>query len=139
MNYFIKSTHITTQQPHFFIQSHGNNAGRPLRKPIPNSFIAVCDTEDDKELLFYTCKMLFVSRSFWRHLRGSVIPFIALYECKKIIAAGLQVTLADREQFQKLSTAMISIEERVQVNLKQNRQLKELELALLQNYRITKK
>lgn len=139
MKYSISSVHKNTDKPHYYIQSHGNNAGQPLRKPIPNSFQVICESPEDVELMFYTTKMLFVSRSFWILLRGSVIPFIALYECKKTLKQGLEVTLRSRKQFQKLSSAMNQIEARVAANLEQNKQLKDLELSLLQNYRITKK
>lgn len=65
----------------FYIQSVGENSGRPLREPIPNSWEVITKREIDFQILY----IVFESRileSFWR---GSVITFISLNDYKNII------------------------------------------------------
>ena len=135
INYRITSKPQRPPTPHFFIQSHGDHAGRPLREPIPNCFTVMTQSEDDRELLFYTCRMLYLTKGFYRIIRGSVIPFIALYECKKVLRDGIEVSSRNVEQFDKICKALEAIEKTIADNVKQNKCLKEFELALLQQYR----
>jgi hypothetical protein len=65
----------------FYIQSHGLHAGRPLKKPIPNSW----EMDTKIENAFEICFMVYDSKFLKNYLRGSVIPFLSLYEYKKII------------------------------------------------------
>jgi len=65
----------------FYIQSHGLHAGRPLKKPIPNSWEMDTKTENAFEI----CFMVYNSKFLKNYLRGSVIPFLSLREYKKII------------------------------------------------------
>lgn len=135
MKYELYSKPRITSLPHFFIQSHGEHAGRALRDPIPNSFTCISNTPEERELLYWTCEALYRSRKFWMIQRGSVIPFIALYEAKKVLAAGISVTLANRAQFEKTTTALQAIDKHIENNLKQNAQLKEISQALLSLWR----
>ena len=65
----------------FYIQSHGLHAGRPLKKPIPNSWEMDTETKNAFEI----CFMVYNSKFLKNYLRGSVIPFLSLHEYKKII------------------------------------------------------
>lgn len=65
----------------FYIQSHGLHAGRPLKEPIPNSWEMDTETQNAFEI----CFMVYNSKILGNYLRGSVIPFIALHEYRKII------------------------------------------------------
>ena len=65
----------------FYIQSHGLHAGRPLKKPIPNSW--EMDTENKNA--FEICFMVYNSKFLKNYLRGYVIPFLSLHVYKKII------------------------------------------------------
>jgi hypothetical protein len=65
----------------FYIQSHGLHAGRPLKKPIPNSWEMDTKTENAFEI----CFMVYNSKFLKNYLRGSVIPFLSLCEYRKII------------------------------------------------------
>lgn len=65
----------------FYIQSHGYHAGRPLIKPIPNSWEIDTETKNAFEI----CFMVYNSKILKNYLRGSVIPFLSLHEYKKII------------------------------------------------------
>ena len=82
----------------FFIQSHGNNAGRPLKKPIPNSW----KVETDKKNAFEICFVVFHSKILNLYIRGSVIPFISLREYRKIILPYMNNELKCDDTFKKL-------------------------------------
>ena len=70
----------------FFIQSHGYNAGRPLKNPIRNCWEVRTERSADFEILY----IIFESKILQSFIRGSVIPFIALIEYKNIITPILQ-------------------------------------------------
>jgi hypothetical protein len=81
----------------FWIQSHGYHAGRPLREPIPNSW----QIETKNPRAFELCFMLYKSRFLKNHIRGSVIPFIALHEYRKILNKILANPVQTDEEVQK--------------------------------------
>lgn len=65
----------------FYIQNVGENSGRPLAKPIPNSWEVITERKADFQILY----IVFESRileSFWR---GSVITFLSLRDYKNIV------------------------------------------------------
>ena len=63
------------------IQSHGLNAGRPLREPKPNCWECRTKRSADFEILY----IVFESRILESFINGSVIPFIRLNDYKNII------------------------------------------------------
>lgn len=69
------------QKADFYIQSHGNHAGRPLLKPIPNCFAIYTDRNFAFEIVF----ALYAAKRFEVLIVGSVIPFVRLYEVKKLL------------------------------------------------------
>lgn len=77
---------FTDDNPDFYIQLKGENAGRPLNEKMPNS---VGIKTDPKLLvsgfLFYTVLYLFQTGIFRRYLRGSVIPFITQRDISHVI------------------------------------------------------
>jgi hypothetical protein len=79
---------ISTYQPDkhsntkykFYIQSKGNNAGRPLREPKANCWIV----ETDISLAYEICTVLWTSKIYEAEITGSVIPFIRMHDYLKI-------------------------------------------------------
>jgi len=70
--------HFTNQDPDFWIQLKGQNAGKPLRGKIPNSIGVKTDPAVlVPDFLFYTLEYLHGSGAFRPYLTGSVIPFIS--------------------------------------------------------------
>lgn len=68
---------FTSQDPEFWIQLKGENAGKPLRNPIPNSIGVKTDPNLlVSDFLFYTLMYLFLSGAFKSMLKGSVVPYI---------------------------------------------------------------
>lgn len=62
---------------HFFIQLKGENAGKPLRKQIPNS-TGICVNESIllPDYFYYMILNLYNHGKFKQLQRGSAIPFI---------------------------------------------------------------
>ena len=135
MHYTISTVHKATDQPHFYLQSHGEHAGRPLKNPIPNSFQVITTTIADRDMLYWTCMILKRSRKFWIILRGSVIPFIALYETKKVLHTGIEIAQRDPDQFLQLVTALKAIDQHIEKNKQLNLHLEELSLSMTSHYR----
>ena len=75
----------------FYIQCKGNNAGRPLKEPIPNCWEVRTQRSTDFEIL---C-ILFESKILSVFLIGSVIPFLRLGDYKKIINPLLEKAIHD--------------------------------------------
>ena len=70
--------HFTKEDPDFWIQLKGQNAGKPLREKIPNSIGVKTDPAIlVPDFLFYTLEYLFASGAFQLYISGSVIPFIS--------------------------------------------------------------
>ena len=69
-------------KPHFFVLSKGLNSGKPSTEPFTNSFVLVFQTEAQKEDIFWIAMSLWKSKFWMPFLRGSVIPFLSLYEFK---------------------------------------------------------
>jgi hypothetical protein len=90
----------------FYIQSHGLHAGRPLKKPIPNSW----ELQTDIKNAFEICFMLYNSNSLKIYLRGSVIPFLSLREYKKILLPLLENPKIEDLSTQKKLKALQDIE-----------------------------
>ena len=84
----------------FYIQSHGFNAGRPLKKPITNSW----EVQTENANAFEICFIIFNSKILKIYLRGSVIPFIALHEYKKVIEPYLNNPNQCKNIIKKLDT-----------------------------------
>lgn len=84
----------------FYIQSHGFNAGKPLKKPIPNSWEITTEIHNAFEI----CFIIFNSKILQLYIRGSVIPFIALHEYKKVINPYLKQNTEREDIKRKLDT-----------------------------------
>jgi restriction endonuclease S subunit len=73
-------------QADFYIQSKGNHAGRPLKTPIPNCF-AVSTKKPFAYQIFYC---LFKMKIYYPYIGGTTVPFLSLYDFKKIAHPALE-------------------------------------------------
>ncbi|MDG1398068.1 MAG: hypothetical protein P8P88_06740 [Polaribacter sp.] len=73
----------TYSNPHFFILNKGLNSGKPLALPCPNCFVLISKNEEDKNTLYHLTMMLQIGGFYAYYLKGSVIPFISINDCKK--------------------------------------------------------
>ncbi|MGG5487099.1 DUF6943 family protein [Gaetbulibacter sp. PBL-D1] len=91
----------TYTQPHFFILNKGLNSGKPLTNPCPNCFVILIKTESDKNTLFHLSMMLQIGGFYAYYLKGSVIPFISIDDCRKTLKSGLKSSKNITNQMQK--------------------------------------
>lgn len=102
----------------FYIQCKGNNAGRPLKNPIPNCWEVRTMRSIDFEIL----SIVFESKILSVFLVGSVIPFLRLYDYKKIIGPILEKAVHDNRIINLHYLQIRKIEE----NIKQQEKIKSL-------------
>ena len=106
----------------FYVQSVGNNAGRPLREPIPNSWEFRTFRSVDWEIL----TIVFISRILENFIIGSVIPFIRLEDYKKIIFPILENAVHENGEINKKYLQIRQIERQIETRQKVNELLKEM-------------
>lgn len=110
----------------FYIQSHGNNAGRPLRKPIPNCWEVRTTRSADYEILY----IVFESRILKNFIVGSVIPFIRLNDYKNIIFPILENSVHDNHIINTHYLQIRKIEAQEQQQEKIKKLLRELKRSI---------
>jgi len=77
---------FTNKEPEFWVQLKGENAGKPLRKQIPNSVGIKTNPElMVSDFLFITLEYLFSVGAFKPFLKGSVIPYIRNEDIVKVL------------------------------------------------------
>lgn len=69
------------QKADFYIQSHGYNAGRPLKTPIRNCFAVWTKTPYAFEIV----NCLFIAKRFKEFIHCTVIPFMRLKNVKRFL------------------------------------------------------
>jgi len=77
-------------KPHFFILNKGLNSGKPLSNPCPNCFVVTTSTEKKKNTLYHLSMMLQIGGFYAYYLKGSVIPFISIDDCRKTLKSSLK-------------------------------------------------
>jgi hypothetical protein len=93
MSTFELKTHRTGKtysNPHFFILNKGLNSGKPLSNPCPNCFVVTTSTEKEKNTLFHLSMMLQIGGFYAYYLKGSVIPFISIDDCRNTLKNSLK-------------------------------------------------
>ncbi len=91
----------TYSNPHFFILNKGLNSGKPLPDPCPNCFVVITKTEIDRNNLFHLSLMLQIGGFYAYYLKGSVIPFISIDDCRNTLKNSYTSLLSDEFQLQK--------------------------------------
>lgn len=91
----------TYSNPHFFILNKGLNSGKPLTNPCPNCFVVATPTEEEKNTLFHLSMMLQIGGFYAYYLKGSVIPFISVNDCRTTLLKGLKSNNNITNQMQK--------------------------------------
>jgi len=104
----------TYSNPHFFILNKGLNSGKPLSSPCPNCFVVIISTEELKNTLFHLSMMLQIGGFYAYYLKGSVIPFISIDDCRNTLIKGLKSKEECSLGFQKLIKAVALINKKQQ-------------------------
>jgi hypothetical protein len=95
----------------FFILNKGKNSGKPLSKPCPNCFVLTTQSEEDKQFFYSLCFGLWKAKSFEYYLKGSVIPFITINDCKQALITGLEQANSNLTGFKKSVKALEILEQ----------------------------
>ena len=127
----IKTYNGKTEEPKdneviFYVQSHGLNAGRPLREPKPNCWECRTKRSADFEILY----IVFESRILENFIRGSVIPFITLSDYKNIITPILKNAIHENRIINEHYLQIRKIESQLQQQEKIRKLMQELKKTL---------
>jgi hypothetical protein len=68
------------KKPHLYALSKGFNAGKPSWKPSTNCFVIICESETDKQKIFFILDGIWSCQIFRRQMHGSVIPMLYPHE-----------------------------------------------------------
>ena len=137
MTKFKLKTHnpkVEISTPHFFILCKGKNSGKPLTQPCPNCFVLTTKTEEEKEFLYSLCFGMWQAKSFEYYLRGSVIPFIRITDCKEAISNGVAQAKANLKGFNKSIKAFKILEEQEKKYLETLQIINDAKRAVLYRY-----
>ena len=112
---FIIKTHrkgTIYAKPHFFILNKGMNSGKPKNEPFTNSFVIICQSETDRENVYWIAFSLWKSKFWHQHLIGSVIPFIRLHEFKNEFSPKVAALMQEHERHLKHIEALKLLEQK---------------------------
>jgi hypothetical protein len=77
LTYKIYPFAFSNDKANFYIQLKGDNAGKPLKAPIPNSIGIIANADIFlPEYLYYLFLAIFNSGLYRKYIRGSVVPYI---------------------------------------------------------------
>lgn len=113
-------------QRRFYILSKGNYAGRPSKTPYANSFEVTAETKEDAEALYWVAYALWQSSELKPFIIGSVIPFIRLYEYRKLFEKAAKHI----EEAQKIAPTMGQLEQVIENAYKQIKNSEDLKALL---------
>jgi hypothetical protein len=118
------------QKPHFFILNKGNNSGKPLSEPSPNCFVCLCQSEQEKENLYWILFALWQGRRFNQVLCGSVIPFIRKKELLNLIHQGQKYANHFPDKFEKNVQALLLLHHKEKEYAKITKSIKEFKTVI---------
>lgn len=122
-------------KPHFFILSKGLNSGKPQNEPFTNSFVLVFQTEEQKDNVYWIAMSLWKTKFWHPFLKGSVIPFITLYDFKKEFNPKATRMMREHEQNLKHMQALKLLQEQENHHHKNIHLINELKSAIMMRYR----
>ncbi|WP_291242833.1 hypothetical protein, partial [Flavobacterium sp.] len=122
--------------PHFFVLNKGQNSGKPQNEPFTNSFVLVFQTEEQKENVYWIAMSLWKSNFWHQHLKGSVIPFISIYEFKNEFNPKVTRVMREHEQHLKNVQALKLLQEKENNFNKNIHLINEIRSAILLRYRL---
>jgi hypothetical protein len=111
---FIIKTHRTGtiySQPHLFILNKGLNSGKPQKEPFTNSFVIIFENEEDFDTINLTAYALWKTNFWHQFLRGSVIPFLSLYDIRKEFSIKVNQEVKDHKEHLKNVQALKLLEQ----------------------------
>lgn len=123
-----------TEVPHFYILNKGKNSGKPLKESCPNCFVISTTTEEEKKFLYSLCFGLWKAKSYEHYLRGSVIEFITIGDCKEVIKTGIQQATKNLKGFKKSVRTLEALEQQEAKYLETLRLINDAKRAIFYRY-----
>ncbi len=111
---FIIKTHRTGTiytKPHLFLLNKGMNSGKPQKEPFTNSFVIIFENEEDFDTINLTAYALWKTKFWHQFLRGSVIPFLSLYDIRKEFSIKVNQEVKDHKEHLKNVQALKLLEQ----------------------------
>lgn len=108
----------------FYIQSKGNHSGRPMIKPIPNCFVAICESQEHLDFWMSICTALWLGKKFEYLIIGSVIPFIRLREAAELLKSMKDL---DTDQVKKTARQLNTIDAALKANIERTKLIQQLQ------------
>lgn len=121
-------------KPHFYILNKGLNSGKPQNEPFANSFTVSSKTKEESEQLYWLTFGLWRAKSFHPFLKGSVIPFLTINDCKSILKDALQKAEADKPTLKKSIKALRTLEEKQKQYLRNIQLIEEAKRIVFYRY-----
>ncbi len=118
----------------FYILNKGKNSGKPLDEPCTNCYVLSTNSEEEKQFFKTLCDGLFKSKSYYNYLKGSVILFVTINDCKSIIKNGLIQANANLPQFKKSVKAIKELEQKERQYLETLQLISEAKRIILYRY-----
>ncbi|AWW31844.1 hypothetical protein DN752_17845 [Echinicola strongylocentroti] len=138
MKSFTAKSHVpgrSYNQPHLFILSKGNNAGKPLESETANCFVLTFDNTEDRDRIYWLCYGLWQDKVFAYHLHGSVIPFIRLYEFRKIVMGQVAFHENRMEAFDQIVQHLKAVLAKERNLIAQQKTVAQLKAAMVRKMR----
>lgn len=115
----------------FFILNKGNNSGKPMETSCPNCFVCFCNSEEEKQTLYWLFYGLWQGQFFQPFITGSVIPYIRVNDLKAVINMALEKNELNPEQFAKNIAVMQALENKGNQNAEQIQLIKQAKKSLM--------
>jgi len=87
------------------------NSGKPQKEPFTNSFVIIFENESDFDTINLTAYALWKTRFWHQFLKGSVIPFLSLYDIRKEFSIKVNQEIKDHEEHVKSVQALKLLEQ----------------------------
>lgn len=122
------------KKPHYYILNKGLNSGKPNKEPYTNSFVVLCNSEQELEDLFWISYSLWKCKFWHQFLIGSVIPFIRIGDLRKELILKSKLAIEHSEEYKKQIRALQLIEERENQYKKELILMENIKKAILYNF-----
>jgi hypothetical protein len=117
----------------FYVLNKGLNSGKPLLEPCPNCFVCICNSDAEKENLYWLLFALWQGKRFHQELIGSVIPYIRKKEMTNLIKSAILKNENRPEVMDKAIIMLQNIESSMKKYQDLTMKLKQLKYALVRD------
>jgi hypothetical protein len=121
----------TYPEHRIFILNKGLNAGKPMITPCPNCFVCICNSDDEKEQMYWIFYSLWQGHKFREIQIGSVIPFIRKKEMTELVKSTMIQNRHRPEVFWKTITILRGVDSQITKYNDLSLKLKNYKVALV--------